>query len=180
MRLVPVLLIALALSFAGCFGKKSDDAGTGDGTTPTDTSPTTSTPAGSTPVSSTPAGGNTTGGGTTPLAPKDVKSGTVTWPTDCNSSPAATCPSTAFTVDAGYTMLNFTVTWSCANGAPACASNGATLAAGSLSCQAPASISTQSTPAELKCVKTGAAVAGKVTATGDALGVVGTWKLVEQ
>jgi hypothetical protein len=167
--------LILSLAFAGCFGKKSDNTATPDDN---------ATPgASSSPPMSTPSGTDTNATPPMAVAPKDIKSGTVTWPTDCSAvagtAPTTNaCPSIAFTVDPGYKTLNFTVVWSCNSGLPACGSNGAVLSAGGLSCTAPQTISPQSAATDLNCNKTGPAAAGKILAAGDGT-VVATYKLSE-
>jgi hypothetical protein len=92
------------------------------------------------------------------------------------------CTPQSVTVDAGYTTLNFTVAWSCGNGVPTCTSNGAAIAAGSLSCAAPQEIDPQQNPNPAKCIKTGAATPGtvKITASPDAVNMVATYTLTEE
>jgi hypothetical protein len=195
MRLIPLLLLATALVMAGC-AKKSDTGDNGGTTTPptTSTTPggtTTSSPPSTTPSTTptTPTDNNSTGGGgTTPMTPKVLKQGSVSWPDQCATptstaggagAPTPTCPSIAFTVDPGYTTLNLTVAWDCPQSAPACPgaapTGGPTIAVGSLSCVMSAA---PAQPPIAKCTKTGSAASGKIVASGDGT-IVGTYTLTE-
>lgn len=119
MRLIPALLlsVALATAAAGCFGK--DEPPTTTTPTPTVTaSPTTGTPTPATPTS----GGNTTTPPPKP-APKEVFSGSASFqgtPTpDANNPTGVIAPSTTapFTADpVGYTTLTLNVTWATGSG----------------------------------------------------------------
>ena len=188
MRLLPILTILVAaVVIAGC--AKKDDTG-GSTTTPTPSTPKTTptptpsaTPTGTTPTTSTPT--TTTPTTPTTVTPKEIKKGSVTWPTDC-STPSSTagqtpgpCTPIAVTIDSGYTTLNFTVTWSCST-TPVCGSNGASIAIGTLKCDAPQTIDPNTVPA--KCTKPGPATAGaaKIVPSGDGLNIVATFTLVEQ
>jgi hypothetical protein len=161
MRLLPVLLIALALAFAGCFGKKADNTPTdGGATTPTDTTPSTS--GGSTPASSTPGGTDTNSTPPAALPPKQACSATVDF-TEAPSGPAAPAPPTATpcNIDPGYTHLILNVTWALTTPAapdpqpPSVAIGGATCAlAGPVEQSAPA-----------VCSKPGTATPGKMSIT---------------
>lgn len=126
MRLIPVLLLSVALATsAGCFGK--DDGGDPPSTTPTGTTPTTSpgtTPTGTTPTTTPGGGGNTTP--PAKPAPKEVFAGTADFARPPNADPNAPAPVTAnpVTVPTGYTMLTLNVTWALAQGAPVGVSGG--------------------------------------------------------
>ncbi|GEM_PF-6987648 len=141
MRLVPVLVLAAMLAFAGCFGKSNNNDNGGDtgATTPTDatpSSPTGSTPAGTTPTSP----GGTDTNSTTPatLAPKQACSANVDF-TETPNGGAPTPPAdTPCNIDAGYTKLVLNVTWAIAGGAPAAPDpNGVTVSIGGATCSLP-------------------------------------------
>lgn len=113
MRLIPVLLVSVALATsAGCFGK--DDESGGDNPTPT--TPTGTTPA--TPTGTTPTTPTAPNNDTTPAkpAPREVFSDTPTFqnapavPPD-PAHPTGGPTTKAFDVPAGYTKLTLNVTW---------------------------------------------------------------------
>lgn len=109
MRLIPVLLLTVALATAsGCFGK--DD---GDGETPTPTTPTGATPTGATPTGATPTPTNATP--TTPTTPAKPPAKELCPVTkDFQSQQPDPATQTAITtgdcgtVTAGYTKLTLT------------------------------------------------------------------------
>lgn len=116
MRLIPILLIAVALATSGCFGK---DDGEGDDP-PTVTTPagnTTTTPTGTTPTTPTV---NTTP--TTPAKPAPKELCAVNFDFTNNLQPAAPPTNIATadcgTVAAGYTKLTLNLTFNAASGAP--------------------------------------------------------------
>lgn len=127
MRLIPVLLlsVALATTAAGCFGKDDEPSADTNTTTPTGATPTGATPTGATPTSPT-AGGNSS----TPTkpAPTTVFSGSASFqqppipadPTNPTGGPPV--QHNAATVPAGYTALVLNVTW--AQSTPAGVSSG--------------------------------------------------------
>lgn len=112
MRLIPTLLlsVALAASVAGCFGSDDPPAETTP-TPPTATAPTGATPT-TAPTTPTPGGNDTT---PQRPAPREVHSSSATFqhapavpPDPTNPSPPVTTP---FPVPAGYTTLTMNVTW---------------------------------------------------------------------
>lgn len=128
MRLILILLIAVAMATSGCFGK--DDDG-GDGT------PTVTTPAGNTttttPTGTTPGGTNNTN--TTPTtpakpAPKDVCSVGFEYTDNIQAGapPTHVTAADCGTVAAGYTKLTLNVTFNAAGGAPVIAADGISVA----------------------------------------------------
>lgn len=111
MRLVPLLLVSLALVMAGC--SKEDDSNGGGTTTPptgnsTTTPPTTTTP-----------GGNTTTPPTTSATPMELcnKSEKFTHPPSGATPPSVTVE--CGTPGAAYKMINATVTFETETPAPA-------------------------------------------------------------
>lgn len=173
MRLVPVLLIAAALAFAGCFGKSNDDNTNPTDTTPTTTSPTTTSPTGTTPTPTTSSGANTSTP-TGPMAPKDVKSGNADF-----SNPAAPPAAVNIAIDPGYTTLSLYVNWTGSAGGAGVVAQDLTVKVGSLTCTlaaGPISPATAAAP----CAKAGAATAGaaKVEFSGSGAATA-TYKIVE-
>lgn len=169
MRLFPLLAIGLSLVAAGCFGG-DNGGGTTTTTTPagttggTTTSTTTTTPTGTTPTTTTP---------TTPTkpAPQEIATGTADF---TQNTPAQPLAPKAFTVPAGYTMANLTVTFSCTGGAPACVSNGIQVKAAGLTC----ALTDNPLQGSKTCVQEGAVTPGdyKVEFAGEGL-VSGAYKV---
>jgi hypothetical protein len=114
MRLVPVLLLAAAIAFAGCFGK-SDNTNPDDGSGANGNTTVTSTP--TIPTGNTTTGTGSTGNTTTAPLPKEVCSIPIDFST-ATPSPDASNPTNPFpaiskdcVVPAGYTKLTMNVTW---------------------------------------------------------------------
>lgn len=112
MRLILILLIAVAMATSGCFGK--DDDG-GDGT-PTVTTPMGTTPTTSTPTGTTPGGNDTNTTPTTPMKPAPKSLCSVSFDFSQNVQPG-TPPTNVATaacgsVTTGYTkaVMNLTFT----------------------------------------------------------------------
>lgn len=165
MRIVPLLLISVALVMAGC-ASKDDPATTTTSTTPTTTTTTTSTTPTSTTTTTTP---------TTPTSPTKPAPMELTFSADYTTSvPPGTAPAAKpLEIPAGYTMGNLTVTFSCASAAPACAATGVTVKVAGFTC----TLTDGPMTAAVKCPKEGAVTPGetKVEYSGDGLvAVAGT------
>jgi hypothetical protein len=180
MRLVPILLLAAMLAFAGCFGKSNNDNPDGGATTPTDTTPaptggTTTTPSGTTPTSPT------TGGNTTPPmapAPKVVKSGSMDF---TPSGPGSVPAPIAIVIDPGYTTLTLFVNFT-GNAGGAGVAQGVSIKVGSVHCDIDGPVAPAGAPAgtPAPCKATGAATAGASKIEGVGQGAVtATFSLVE-
>lgn len=134
MRLILASLVA-ALVLAGC----ANNATPG----PTTTTPTTPTPGG--------------GSGNGTMSMSELAKDNHDFTTDAAAgTPAGGAASKAFTIPAGATMLNLTVRFTPASGAPAAVAQGVTVKAGGLTCTLPDGPVT----APLTCTKEGAATPG--------------------
>jgi hypothetical protein len=178
MRLVPVILLAALLAFAGCFGKSNTTPSDTTGTTPVSSTPAAS----STPVSSTPTPGAGSNATAPPmLAPKVILSKTHDFANDATSSLPSPAGSAVtpdkVTIDPGYTTLSLYVNWTIDNGAPAAPNpSSPTVTLGSLSCV----LSDEPVQTPAPCAKSGSASAGPAQVTYAGAGpFTATIKVVE-
>lgn len=177
MRLIPVLLISVALATsAGCFGK-DDENGGGSTTTPTPTG-TTPTGPGTTPTGATPTTPTTGGNTTTPTkpAPKELcaLSFSFSGNTQAGAPPTHVTTAACGSVTAGYTTLTLSGNFTAASGAPVYAAEGISVtivdAAGTAvaSCAGPSA----GAAAPVACTGSGSVMVGEYSVTYNGVGNV--------
>lgn len=172
MRVIPILVLSIALALAGC--AKKDDGGSTTTTPPTGTTGATTTTT-TTPTGTTTPTNNTNVTTPTKPAPMEAAKGTADFSAQVPPGPP---PAKTVTIPAGYTMGNLTVTWACAGGAPGCVTSAVSVKAFGLTCDLPAG-PVGVPEAAAPCVKEGSITPGegKIEFTGEGA-VVATYTLM--